>query len=235
MEYITELHCHSCDVSNCATATAQGIADAYCAAGYTTVVLTNHFSKYTFGFGSQQKFKGDAENHDDKVDFFLNGLWELRKAAGKRLHILLGAEIRLNTDGNEYLVYGIDEYFLRFHTDLTEMKVASLYHEVEAFGGVLIQAHPFRNSMRITNPENLHGIEVFNGSVGNDSRNDIALLWANKHGFIMTSGTDLHHARPTPPSGGIVTEFPITGEQQLADVLRSKKYRILHAGEHPKK
>lgn len=31
------------------------------------------------------------------------------------------------------------------------------------------QAHPFRNSMKITNPELLDGIEVYNGHPGHDS------------------------------------------------------------------
>ena len=234
MEYVTELHCHSGEVSNCASATAQQIVDSYCAAGYTTVVLTNHFSRHTFGYSSLQKFKGDPENHDDRVDFFLSGVEALKEAADGKLNILLGAEVKLNTDDNDYLVYGIDEYFLRFHENIMEMRVASLYHEIEAIGGLLIQPHPFRNSVRITKPENLHGIEVFNGSVGHDSRNDVALLWANKYGMRMTSGSDLHHVDRNKPNGGIVTDFPITSEEQLVQVLRSNNYKLLHAGEYPK-
>ena len=233
MEYITELHCHSGEVSNCASATAQSIVDAYCAAGYTTLVLTNHFSLYTFGNGNKQKFHGDPENHDDKVDFFLEGYKALKEAAGERLCILLGLELRSNTDGNDYLIYGVDEYFLRSHPDLMDMPISGVQHEVNAAGGLLFQAHPFRNHMKITKPERLDGIEVFNGCVRHDSRNDIALLWAEKYGLLMTSGSDFHHSELDRPSGGIVTDQPITDEKQLVEILKSKKYRPLTPGEYP--
>jgi hypothetical protein len=233
MEYITELHCHSGEVSNCASATAQEIVRAYCAAGYTSLVLTNHFSFYTFGFGNLQKFPGNPESHSDKVDFFMSGYHALCEAAGDRLNVILGVELRSNTDDSDYLIYGVDEYFLRSHPDLMDMPIAGVLSEVHAAGGLLVQAHPFRNHMKIQKPERLDGVEVFNGCVRHDSRNDIALLWAERYGLLMTSGSDYHHAAKDSPNGGIVTDFPITDGHQLAEVLKSKNYRLLCAGEYP--
>ena len=232
MEYITELHCHSGEVSNCASATAQEIVDAYCAAGYTSIVLTNHFSFYTFGYGNLQKFPGNPDSHGDKVDFFMRGYDALREAAGDRLNVIFGLELRSNTDDSDYLIYGVDELFLHSHPDLMDMPVSVVLQEVRAAGGLLIQAHPFRNYMKVQNPQRLDGIEVFNGCVRHDSRNDIALLWAEKYGLMMTSGSDYHHATKDRPNGGIVTDFPITDEKQLVDVLKSKNYRLLCAGEY---
>ena len=233
MEYKTELHCHSGEVSNCASATAQEIVDAYCAAGYTSLVLTNHFSFYTFGYGNRQKYPGNIEDHSEKVDFFMSGYRALKEAAGDKLNILFGLELRLNKDDNDYLIYGVDEYFLRSHPDLMDMPLSGVQEEVHAAGGLLIQAHPFRNNMKIVKPERLDGVEVFNGCIRHDSRNDIALLWANKFDLMMTSGSDYHHADEDEPNGGIVTDFPINDEQQLIKVLKSNNYRPLNKGEYP--
>ena len=41
-KYKTELHCHTVEMSGCASETAAAMIDKYVACGYTTVVLTNH-------------------------------------------------------------------------------------------------------------------------------------------------------------------------------------------------
>ncbi len=233
MEYVTELHCHSGDVSNCATATAQEIIDEYCAAGYTSLVLTNHFSRYTFA-GSYGKFHGDPEDHNDRVDFFMSGYKELKALAADRLNILFGVELRSNQDENDYLIYGVDEYFLREHPDIMDMSVTALREEINAYGGLLFQAHPFRNHMNIRPPARLDGIEVFNGNTVLDSRNDIALLWAEKYGLLMSSGSDFHHSKKDRANGGIITDVPITNEAQLVEILRRKNYTPISAGKYPR-
>ena len=231
MGYITELHCHSGEVSNCASATAQEIIDAYCAAGYTSLVLTNHFSRYTFA-GTRGKFTGDPENHDERVDFFMSGYQKMKALAGDRLNILFGLELRSNRDGNDYLIYGVDEDFLRDRPNIMDTSMAALHEDINAAGGLLFKAHPFRNSEKICPPETLDGIEVFNGNV-HDSRNDIALLWAKRYGLLMSSGSDFHSSGNNI-SGGIITDIPITNEKQLVNILKAQNLDLLHAGEYPK-
>ena len=54
----------------------------------------------------------------------------------------------------------------------------------------------------------------------------IAEAWAEKYGKIKTSGTD-HHDPDHQPRGGILTDFPITSEKQLIEVLRSGNYELI--------
>ena len=66
----TELHCHSTEVSACATATARHIVERYIDNGYSTLVLTNHLSKHTF-----KSHKLDISHYSwaDKIKFFMDG------------------------------------------------------------------------------------------------------------------------------------------------------------------
>lgn len=226
MSYKTELHCHSTTVSNCASAEPETIVETYLAHGYTTVVLTEHYSCHTF----KNKKHGDRTGHtnDERVDFFMGGVRALREAAGDRLHILQGCELRLNTDDNDYQIYGDSEDFLRANPDVMDIPVAELSRRVRAAGLLLIQAHPFRNEMRVVDQRLLDGVEVYNGAVGHDSHNDIALMWAKRYPrLIETSGSDYHRISNGLVSGGIITDEPITTNAQLLEVLRSGRYTNL--------
>ena len=45
MQYLTELHAHTNGVSSCAHHTPEEVVDLYVANGYTTLVLTNHYTE----------------------------------------------------------------------------------------------------------------------------------------------------------------------------------------------
>ena len=96
-------------------------------------------------------------------------------------------------------------------------------------GLLIVQAHPFRNGMKIMPPQYLDGIETFNGHSGHDSRNDIAEAWARHFGLICTSGTDFHHPHQNPDAG-IITHEPICTQEQLIAVLKSGNYTLHCAG-----
>lgn len=225
----TELHCHSAEVSNCASAGAKFIVEKYLEAGYLTIVLTNHFSIHTF---KNKRFDHSDDPWNKKVDYFINGYNVMKEAAAGRLNIILGMELRYYSDPNDYLVYGVTEEFLRAHPEMLDSKNKYFAPVIKENGMLLIQAHPFRNGMTITKPEYLDGIEVFNGHIGQESRNDIANLWADKFGFIKTSGTDFHHEYHHP-DGGIMTEKPITNAQQLVETLKSGKYELIRTDAVP--
>ena len=60
MKFKTELHCHTGDVSNCGQETAEYIVSRYLEAGYTSLVVANHMSYYTF-VGSRKKYSNFLE------------------------------------------------------------------------------------------------------------------------------------------------------------------------------
>ncbi len=223
MSYKTELHCHSAGVSACARIAPADIAEKYLAAGYTTVVLTNHLSFVTF---SPDNYHGSYD-WQEKMDFFLAGYHALKEAAGNRLNVLLGAEIRLyKHEATDYLVYGLTEDFLRTHPGILDTDFPVFSQCVRAAGLFLVQAHPFRNHMVVTEPSLLDAIETYNGNKHCASRNDMAEIWAERFHMRKTSGSDLH--RPADDAcAGIRTETPITTNEELLAVLRSGNYTLI--------
>lgn len=214
----TELHCHSKDISACARVSTTEIINKFVDAGYSTIVLSNHFSKGT------KEFVG-AESWDEWIDKFIGGYQKLKDEAKGKLNILLGMELRFNENSNDYLVYGVTEEFLRSIPNVFEMNPYSFSKLARENGCLFIQAHPFRNGMYVVSPDALDGVEVFNGHGGHDSRNDIANMWAEKYGLIKTSGTDFHYDY-APANAGIITDVEITSMSQLVEVLKSGNYKL---------
>ena len=224
-EFLTELHCHTSEVSRCGKATAAEVVDFYLFRGYTTVVLTNHLNKSTF---NNPKY-GDQSGWDwqRRVDFFVGGYEKMKEAAAGRLNILLGCEFRSFTGPSDYQIYGITKEFLLEHPDIQQLEIKEVSKLVRTEGMLFIQAHPFRDGMYITKPSRLDGIEVFNGNLTKDNRNDIAEIWADRYGLIKVSGTDYHGKNPQAMPVGIATDFPIESNEQLLSTLRSGNYRLL--------
>ncbi len=224
MSFKTELHCHNTLVSACGRITPREAIEKYLAAGYTSLVVTDHISRDTYQSGN---YRGEPD-WDAKIDFFLRSYHALREEAKGRMHILLGAEVRVDSHAAaDYLIYGVTEEFLRANANLHSYHIADLSRAVKEAGLLFVQAHPFRNHMVVTPPALLDGVEVYNGSVGHAAfRGEIADIWAKHYDLIPTSGSDLHHPEK-PISGGIETDEPITSNEQLLAVLRSRNYRIL--------
>ena len=225
----TELHTHSGSVSDCADVHESVIVEHYIDAGYTSLVLTNHLSKFTY---KNKRFDHSSHSWDEKIDYYMNGYHIMKDAAGDRLNILLGVELRSNLDDNDYLIHGISEEFLRAYPNIMDDKLQNVLEAVHEAGGLLFQAHPFRNHMKVVKPIFLDGIEVYNGHIGQESRNDIAYMWAEKFGLMKISGSDYHHEHHVI-GAGIETDVPVTSEKQLVEILKSGNYSLIRSGAVP--
>ena len=225
MTYKTELHLHSAEVSACATSSAKEIVEAYLEAGYTTLVLTNHFSPFSY---KCSRYDLTYMTPEEKCEYYIRGYHALREAAEGKLHVLFGMELYPLQRDCDYLIYGMTEEFLRAHTDLMELGLEQTVALTREAGMIFCQAHPFRNNMKVTNPELLDAIETHNAHTG-DFRNEIAELWANKFSLIKLSGSDYHGSHHKAESG-IATDFPITTNEELLAVLRSGNYKQIHRG-----
>jgi len=229
MAYKTELHLHTAEVSNCAKVPAKDSADLYAAAGYSTVVVTNHMSKFTY---KNKNFDYSEMPWADKCDFFMNGYHTMVEAAAGRFNVLFGMELRSNTDDNDYLIYGMTEEFMRATPKMMDMPLKELVPAVREAGMLFFQAHPFRNGMKVKNPELLDGIEIYNGHPDHDSRNDIAVLWAKKFNLLVSGGSDFHNPHHMP-TAGIETDFVITSNEQLLKVLREGNFTLIRSDNVP--
>ena len=221
MQYKTELHAHTSEVSPCGNLTAREVAERYIAAGYTTLCVTNHYCDYVID--------NAGDTWEKKIDHFLSAYRLMKEHAGDRLCVLLGCELRFVGSANDYLIIGCTEEFLRAHPDLHRMSLRDFSALAHENGILIVQAHPFRNGMTVVNPEYLDGVEAFNGHCNHHSRNRIADAWAKLYGLIRTSGTDFHHPEQNA-DGGIITDTPIRTMEQLVDVLKSGNYTLICKG-----
>ena len=222
MQYKTELHAHTSEVSPCAKYTASEVADFYIAAGYSTVMVTNHYT--------ENIIDSAGNTWKEKCDHYLSGYRAMKEYAGDKLCVLLGCELRFAENCNDYLIMGLTEAFLYTHPDLHRMSLKSFSKLARANGLWVVQAHPFRNGMTVMNPKYLDGVEVFNGHPGWESRNYLADELAHRYGLIRTSGADFHHPPHTADVAGIMTDAPITSEQAVVEVLKSGAYTLICRG-----
>ena len=223
VKYKTELHCHTKEISPCSGESGAEVAKKYIDHGYTTLVITNHFTEWI----ANDRVKG--ETWEEKLAYYYGAVDLVREAAGDRLNVLCGMELRMNGDPNDYLVFGAkpeDFYEIPYVFNLC---IRDVHSYLNSRGAIIIQAHPFRFGMQLTHPSFVDGYEIANGHPGHHSHNDLAEAWAKRfvnHDPIMTTGTDEHEPSHVP-NGGIMTDAPITSNDELLAVLRSRDYELI--------
>ena len=215
--YKIEAHFHTAETSGCATVPgAEGIR--LCAEKrYSAVVVTDHY------FGG---FFKKSDTWAESANRFLAG-YKSAKLAGELLgvHVLLGMELRFEGHFDDYLVYGADERFLYDNPLLCYMNQHEFFRLANESGLLLFQAHPFRHGADNRCPEALHGIEVFNGNIRHNSRNDLALALAREHELLEIAGSDFHVPEDVGIAAVLSERLP-RDSQEFADILRSKKYTL---------
>ncbi|MBQ3013866.1 MAG: PHP domain-containing protein [Clostridia bacterium] len=217
MQFKTELHAHTSEVSPCGHVTAPEVAERFIAEGYTSLVITNHYCDYVI-----DTLKGSWQ---EKMDYYMYPYHLMREHAGDRLNVILGCELRFEGNINDYLIYGITEDFLRENPDLHKMSLRSFAPLARENGFLVVQAHPFRNEIQIVPPALLDGMETFNGTPSYDGRNSIADAWAKRYNLIRTSGSDFHNP-DQHGTGGILTSAAIRTGEELVAVLKSGNYTL---------
>lgn len=221
-KFLTEMHFHTAETSNCGKLPANESVKRYIKLGYKTIVVTDHLSTHTY-------FKYDYDNltWDNKINIFLKGYKAAAAAANGKINILLGMELRFddNSDPNDYLVYGVSEKFLRNNKDLLNMNIKSFSQLAHKNGLLIFQAHPFRFGMKVTNPKHLDGVEIYNGNPRHNSNNEVAKLWAEKYKLMAVAGSD-HHEDGDEGNAGILFKNKIVSNDALLKELNSKNYTI---------
>ncbi len=218
-EYKYELHCHTSDVSLCAASSAEEAVKFYKERGYDGIVVTDHYSPQTFLHLSLFPQK--------HIDRYVKGFKRAKEKAGEDFTVLLGCEVRFFCTIDDFLIYGIDEEFLKTSGNLMCKYLRKLHKLCTEKGLILLEAHPFRELRFRHNPALLHGCEVYNGKDKGREANKKAKKWAKDNDFkITTSGGDFHDKNNTNP-GGIITKEPIKTNADLLRILRSGEYRLI--------
>lgn len=211
----TELHVHTHESSPCCDLPTEKIAEKYVTAGYTTMVVTDHYTP---------ALCRECTDVRARVEGHIAGYRRLAKLLEGRIHVLYGFELRFEGAQNDYLVYGLEPDFLLGYPDICMLSRRAAIEEIHAMGGMIYQAHPFRNNMTVLDPAGLDGIEIFNAHNHHDSRNYLAYAFAKQSGLPGVAGSDLHHSYHSA-SAGILTPEPITTQDELIAALRAGTYR----------
>ena len=219
-EYKYELHCHTSDVSLCASSGAADAVKFYKERGFDGIVITDHYSPQTF-------LLHRALMPQKYINHYMKGYRRALEAAGDDFTVLLGCEVRFLFTIDDFLIYGVDEEFLKGAGNMLLMYLRRLYKLCDSRGLILLEAHPFRKMRFRHNPRYLHGCEIFNGKDYGTEANVKAKRWADECNFrIRTSGGDFHNRNNTVP-GGIITTEPIKTNEDLLRILRSGNYKII--------
>ena len=168
-------------------------------------------------------------------DFF----WEHEKAAdlGRRHNFLVIPGIEVNTEHGHVVVFGLEEFVYGMH------RLSELVEMVEAAGGAMIAAHPYRRQLpfeltragdwsealeRTSDNEayrHVHAIETLNGR-GTERQNAFSAAVCERHKLAQAAGSDAHSVVDV---GTCATEFeaPIGGLGDLIAELKTGRFRPL--------
>lgn len=214
-----ELHSHTTETSQCAQITAKELVEKYKELGYSGIVITNHYSDFTFSLK-------EIFNKKLRSEHYLKGYREAKKYETEDFCVLLGVELRFFLNGNDYLIYGVTEELVEKSPFLLPMYLKRTSAFFRKHGCIIIQAHPFRPYIYRANPKYLDGVEIVNGK-STKEENEKALKWAEKKNLkIKTSGSDCHRVTGAGISG-IETNEPIKNNDDLLRILKSGEFEII--------
>ena len=220
-----DLHIHTTGFSSCGKLSIEEIVTLYSHAGYDCIVITNHFSRSSRRWFLENVGTNYCQSYFDTIK---KGA-ELGEKLG--LAVLGGFELRFDCNSNDYLAYGMTGEMCCDCEKIFAMTPEEYSSFAKENGILFYQAHPFRNKITVVNPGILFGMEVLNTHPRHDSRNDIALLWAEKYNLHKIAGSDCHQIQDAGTSF-ISTDLPVKNMGDLLHILKNDLYTI---GETPKK
>lgn len=217
-----ETHLHTMHVSQCGQMEAAQIAQMYKEAGYSALIVTDHYNRTTFDY-----LGIDPAGSGDRIGAFLEG-YRLLREEGKKLglRVFKGAELRFDESENDYLFYGWRDDLLAEPDRIFRMGIAAFSPMARAQGGLIIQAHPYRRGCTPAIACYLDGVEVINSNPRHNSRNERAREYAEEYGLIATSGSDCHRVEDVGLAGIACESLP-SDSMQMARLLRSRRYTLL--------
>ena len=222
--YKYELHAHTQECDRGARLSAKELVHLYQDAGYDGIVITAHYIRSVFTRWFPEEVTGLP--HEKQVARWLKGYYTAKEKGEKvGFTVLPGVEVRFGDCLNDYLIYGLHAEFFYTVPRLNELQNADELLAILPREVCVVQAHPFRDDMVVTDPRGLFGLEVFNAGTPR-FRNELAGMYAAHYGLAMTSGSDVHSIARLG-KGGIMTETRIRTPEDLIAVLRNGDYTLV--------
>lgn len=217
--YKYEMHVHTMETSRCGDVKAAKIVAQYKALGYDGLCVTDHLHDLYISL---------MDCHDDWqqcVNRYMYGYNEARKAGDALgMDIIFGIELRFPENDSDYLVYGVDEAWLRANPYVCHMDHASFFKK---FGDsvLIIHAHPYRYCDEVFF-DCVHGLEIANCNPRHDSRNALALQLAREHpALYRLCGSDFHEWGDEGRAAVLLETRP-RDSRAFKAAIESKRFRL---------
>ncbi len=209
-KYLLEIHAHTSPASSCGKLKPEELISKYADHGFNGIVITNHFF---------------PDGNIDTAEYLLKDYYEALACADKyNIKTFLGIEIRFKSEcNNDYLVFGIDEKFIRDVALSYPKSLAEFYTNFKNDKNLIIQAHPKRHGMYEMPSEYIDGIETFNLHYNHNSQVAVAARYARDNNiYITTGGTDAHE-EPLGLCGTRFKKMP-ADSYELVRMLKSRDF-----------
>lgn len=218
-----ETHLHTYESSACGKTNASEYPEYYKNAGYSGIFITDHFFNGNCRIPREGSWK-------ERINAFYRS-YELAKEAGDKINFPVFFGWEANFNGDEYLIYGLDKQWLLDHPDLLSYSRTKQYDVIHADGGLVVQAHPFRERDYLNtiylNPETCDAMEAYN-TFNYDYNNHNADIYCKKNNIFMTAGSDMHHIGSTDISNlyGMEFDTPLKDEKDYVRRILNREGRI---------
>ncbi len=233
--YLYETHLHTAEASRCALTGAVQMVRLYKDAGYAGVVITDHFINGNTAFSRDLPWK-------QWVEGLCTG-FETAKEEGDKIGLQVFFGWEAGYHGTEFLVFGLDKQWLLEHPEIAKCSVEEQYELVHAGGGIVIHAHPYRQTSEIREarlfPAYVDAVEAINATHNSalshahvcPEWNTLATAYAKQYDLPMTSGSDQH--RDYMVGGGMVFDRKIEDIHDLCRAILNREAIELSKGFAP--
>lgn len=215
--YKYELHCHTSEGSKCAKTSARDMVDFYKKAGYTGIIITDHF------FNGNTTVPKDLE-WEERIELYCKGYENAKKRGDEiGLDVFWGWEF----DG-DFVTLGLDKEWLKRNKNLDLLPGIEYLDYIRSQDGYLIHAHPVRVRPHIrtinVSPMKVDAIEVINAA-NRDFENKMADYIATQYGITKVCGSDNHEGLKEKLAS-LELDFKVGSLEELISALKENKHVI---------
>ncbi len=221
--YKTEAHLHTDEGSPCGKVPAAEMVRLYHEAGYTTLLIADHFAKITVEWMGNPPW-------ETVVDNFFRGYRNAKAEAEKYgMYVLPSPEFSFAGNENHYLAVGAGPDFFLAHPELPDLNVTQLHKLLRANGLYLVQAHPYREGQHCwPDSANVDAMEVINGHIRhfNPRHEDWARDVAKLHRLGISAGSDAHKVEDVARTA-VLSDTPIKTVEDYFKCIFADKVEVL--------
>lgn len=231
--FLYETHMHTKEASACARCSGDEMARAYKEAGYAGVIVTDH------NWGGNTCVDRSLP-WEEWLDLFFTG-YDNAKKTGDEIGLQVFRGYEAGYGGPEFLIYGLEKEDMKKHPEIKTASPEEQYKLVKELGGMVIQAHPYREEWYIDKvrlfPDCVDGAETINAthsSSKSTSHNkpvfdERAVVYAKEHEFPQTAGSDQHSTFLF--GGGVAFPTKLESIQDYIKRIINKEDYVLTNGE----